>query len=215
VTATGGTGPYTWNITGLDGTGGLVANGPTISGTPTNSGIFSLSVMVTDSAPTPAHLTVPLNLTVNPASPPVMITTQSPLPPGTSGIFYTAPVSTTGGTGPYMWSITGITGTGLTATTNPFTTNTISGKPNYFSSAPITISISVTVTDSAIPPTMDMKTLDLTINPPPAQYQSYGSPGPASQDSAFAQGTGAEPIDLVFGNFLYGWRCPALGPVCA
>jgi hypothetical protein len=62
LTATGGTSPYFWLITGLPG--GLSSSGSVISGTPTTSGSFTITVKVTDSvstATTPQNYTLVVN----------------------------------------------------------------------------------------------------------------------------------------------------------
>lgn len=55
LTATGGTSPYNWSIaSGQLPTGLTLSSTGTISGTPTASGEFNVTVQVTDSAATPA-----------------------------------------------------------------------------------------------------------------------------------------------------------------
>jgi hypothetical protein len=55
LTATGGTGPYTWTVTGLPA--GLAFGSGTISGTPTVQGTFSVGVNVVDAAGVAANAT--------------------------------------------------------------------------------------------------------------------------------------------------------------
>src|SRR5262249_20751986 len=118
----GGTGPYTWSISGLPS--GLSATGPAISGTvsATALGRFPLTVKATDSAtPTPASTTITPALFVGAA--PLTISTTS-APASTVGVPYTLSLVAIGGTGPYNWSISGALPDGLTRTGA-----TISGTP--------------------------------------------------------------------------------------
>jgi len=119
--ATGGTGPYTYAATNVPP--GLSFDPLTrqITGTPTQSGTFTISVTVTDAAgstvTTPYTLRVTGTLALAPAT----------LPDGTVGLPYTAPAlpAVTGGTAPYTYSMTGLPA-GLTF--NP-ATRVISGIP--------------------------------------------------------------------------------------
>lgn len=104
----GGTAPYTWSISSGALPGGLSlgqSNG-VISGTPTTSGQFTFTAMVTDStSPTPQTATQSFSFTIAAASSqPPSITTTS-LPGGTTGSAYSATLGATGGTIPYTWSI--------------------------------------------------------------------------------------------------------------
>ncbi len=68
LAATGGTSPYTWTATGLPG-GVTVATNGAVSGTPSESGSFTVTATVTDSAtPTPATKDVTFAFTISPAA---------------------------------------------------------------------------------------------------------------------------------------------------
>src|SRR5262245_55382312 len=102
LTASGGTGGYTWNITaGALAQGLAVSAGGTIGGTPTASGTANFTVKVTDSSN--ANASKPLSITVTPA--PLSITTSS-LPSGTAGTAYSQTLAASGGSGGYAWTIT-------------------------------------------------------------------------------------------------------------
>ena len=105
LSAFGGTAPYTWTITSGSLPPGLtLSTTGIISGTPTATGSFPFTAVVTDSAaqtatkqytlqiqPAPAGLTIP------PAS--------AALPVAVVGAAYVGSLTVTGGTAPYTWSL--------------------------------------------------------------------------------------------------------------
>jgi hypothetical protein len=105
--------------------GGLsISSAGVVSGTPTVSGSFSVTLQVTDSAQ--ATATRSYSVTVAAAAVPLSITTPSPLPNGVVGAAYTLTFAGTGGAPPYNWelsagalppglAVNGLTG-GLTGT---------------------------------------------------------------------------------------------------
>jgi hypothetical protein len=104
----GGTQPYMWVATGLPP--GLSLNSSTglVSGSPTQSGSFSVSVTLTDASGQMAKAS--FGVTINSPPPPVQITTTS-LPNGTVGVFYAAQIAVSGGTGPpYTFIVTSAAG---------------------------------------------------------------------------------------------------------
>lgn len=134
--ATGGTGPYTYAATGLPL--GLTFNPSTreITGTPTQSGTFTVPVTVTDAD----GKTVTNNYAIVVVDP--LLLPAATLPDGTEGTVYatqTLPAAT-GGVGPYTYA-----GSNLPAglTFDP-TTRAISGTPTQAGN----YSIGVTATDS-------------------------------------------------------------------
>jgi parallel beta-helix repeat protein len=102
VTATGGTTPYTWTLsagalpTGLT----IAASSGAIVGTPSQSGTFSFTAQVKDSAGQSATA----GLSIQIASAPLQIVTSS-LPDATLGQAYNAQLSAVGGATPYTWSV--------------------------------------------------------------------------------------------------------------
>src|ERR1035438_164330 len=123
--ATGGMTPYNWAITSGTLPPGLSLTAATgvISGTPTTTGSYPITVLVTDSEITPATATGTFTITINP-TPPLQITTSS-LPAATQGVYYSNPVAATGGVPPYSWSLSSgplpagltLSGTGVIAGT--------------------------------------------------------------------------------------------------
>jgi hypothetical protein len=100
LTATGGTQPYTWNVTKGSFAAGLNldSNSGTISGTPTASGSFQVDVQVTDSNGSTASQT--LTMTLNP---PLNIVTA--LPEASVGDSYDESLAQVGGTAPFSWTV--------------------------------------------------------------------------------------------------------------
>jgi type II secretory pathway component PulJ len=136
VNATGGTTPYAWSATGLPTGLSINAGSGVISGIPTATGTFSVTVKVTDTGG--AVATQPYSLTIN--SGPVITTASlpawtvnQPYPPTT--------MNSTGGTAPIAWSATGLP-TGLSI--EP-ATGVISGTPSVPATFP---SVVVTLTDA-------------------------------------------------------------------
>src|SRR5450755_2233316 len=154
LTATGGSGPYTWSVTTGTLPPVLTLNATTgvISGTPTTAGTSNFTVQVTDS--TLATATKAFTLTINPA---LAITTISPLPPGTVNVSYSQTLTATGGSGPYTWAVT--TGTLPPVLTLNSTTGVISGTPTTAGTSNFTVQ----VTDSTL--ATATKAFTLTINP--------------------------------------------------
>ncbi len=98
LAATGGSGHYTWSVTGGALPAGLSLTAATgaISGQPTAAGASNFTIQVTDS--NNAKATKAFALTIYPA---LSITTSSPLPAGTVGVTYSQTLAATGGSGHY------------------------------------------------------------------------------------------------------------------
>ena len=105
LTASGGTAPYTWTVSGLPTgvtvQGSLTAASITISGTPTAAGTFMASVMITDSKSRTVMYSVTITIAAGGSGPSV---TTTSLPNGTVGSAYSASLAATGGTTPYTWT---------------------------------------------------------------------------------------------------------------
>jgi hypothetical protein len=155
LAAAGGTVPYTWSVASGALPGGLsISSAGVISGTPTATGTFSVTLKVTDSAQ--ATATQAYSVTVAAAVVALSITTPSPLPGGEVGVAYTLTFAATGGTTPYNWELSSgaipaglalggltgsLTGTPTTAGTFTFTLLVVDSTEK---TAPKTFTISVT-----------------------------------------------------------------------
>src|SRR6185437_15125827 len=109
LSASGGTPPYLWSATGLPA--GLAINRATgdISGIPSQTGSFPVSVTVIDSSIGSFQLSATARFTISVVSapqPPLQITGAT-LPAGTVGQPYSYVISANGGAGnPYTFTIT-------------------------------------------------------------------------------------------------------------
>ena len=103
LTATGGTGPYTWTVSAGSLPDGLTLSSDGIlSGTPALAGSFSFTARAEDSL----HVagTKAFTLVISATAP--AITTTSPLADGVIEVSYARSLTASGGTSPYNWSVT-------------------------------------------------------------------------------------------------------------
>ena len=160
LSSTGGSGPITWSLAsgGSLPTGLTLSSAGVISGTPTASGVSTITLKITDSSPiAPVSATSgALTLTVN--SPPISITTPT-LSSAIVGKSYTSlGFTAAGGTAPITWSATGLP-SGLTINSS---TGIISGIPTASGTSSNVI---VTATDAGVGAVQQTKsTTALTIN---------------------------------------------------
>ncbi len=108
LTASGGTGKFSWSVSGLpDGLSATTAGA--ISGAPTKAGSFSVTATVTDTGVSTAVITASKTFSVTVAVAPLSITSTSLSNP-TAGAPYSASVSATGGVPPYTFTAIGTAG---------------------------------------------------------------------------------------------------------
>ena len=162
VAAAGGTAPYTWSF----GTGSLPTGltfdttTATIAGTPTVTGPFTFSLVVTDSQVTPSVDTRTYTVTIT--TPPVELTTTSLQQPSL-GTPYTQTLQRQSGQGPYTFAITsGALPTGFTLNG---TTGEIAGTTN----ATGTFTFTACVTDSN--QTVSCRTYTLNLGSPEVRFR--------------------------------------------
>jgi len=148
LAASGGVPPYTWSLNAGSLPPGLnLASNGQISGTPTTAGTFTFNVRVTDSAvqvfapvpgPRSATTTGNVSITIQPATPPLAITTDS-VPAATAGVSYNFALAATGGTPPYTWALAaGPLPAGITLSP----AGLLSGTPTQVGSFPFTARVS-------------------------------------------------------------------------
>jgi Putative Ig domain len=200
--ATGGLAPYTWSLTSGTLPPGLSLTTTTgvISGTPTTTGSYPITVQVADSESTPATATGTFTITINP-TPPLQVTTSS-LSTGTQGVRYSNSLAATGGVPPYSWSLTsGPLPQGLTLSG----TGVISGTPIGSSgSFPITAQVTDTLGNTA-----SSSGLTLIINSGPLVITTVSLPAgtqsvPYSVTMSAAGGTPPYTWSLRFGTLPNG-----------
>jgi uncharacterized protein YhjY with autotransporter beta-barrel domain len=163
VTATGGTGPYTYAVTAGSLPAGLTLNTSTgvISGTPTTAGPANFTIGATDAHGNTGSQAYSINigvapLTINPAT----------LPPATQGTAYSQTITASNGVAPYTYAIlSGALPSGLTLNTS---SGVISGTPTVSGAFPFTVQ----ATDSNSPAntgthayTLNVGSNVLTVNP--------------------------------------------------
>ena len=134
-TLTGGTGPFTWRISAGSLPAGVTINAATglVSGTPTASGNFSVTVAATDIFNQVATATATIVIVAQPA-----FTATSP-PSGQIGVAYSHTFAVTGGALPLTWSISaGSLPAGLSFNSS---TGVLSGTPTAVGSSAFTVSV--------------------------------------------------------------------------
>jgi uncharacterized protein (TIGR03437 family) len=141
LTATGGSGAYTWTVSAGSLPAGVTLSGAVLSGTPTAPGAFTFTVRAADNAGDSAIQ--PLSLQVGAA---LSVATSGTLPAAVTGQAYTVSFAATGGAGgPCTWSISqGTLPAGLALST----AGVLSGNP----SSPGPFNFTVRVDDGVSPP---------------------------------------------------------------
>jgi hypothetical protein len=102
LSATDGTGPYTWSATGLPEGLSLAASSGQITGTPTAVGATTATVQVTDQHGSTASATLGIQVYA------VFGITTDSLPDGVLAESYNATLGAVGGAAPYTWSTDGL-----------------------------------------------------------------------------------------------------------
>src|SRR5665213_2571970 len=185
VTASGGSGNYTWSANGVPGLQ-IDPHAGSLSGTPTTPGTFILLVTATDTN-TNTNLTGSVSYSITIAPAPLSITTTS-LPNGTAGAPYPAiTLIAKGGFGTFAWSATGAP-PGITVSSGGVVAGTpaASGTFNSFT---------VTVTDATSKQTAS-QTYSVIIGSGPLSITSSGALGgfvPGQSVSASFGASGGNP----------------------
>ncbi len=142
VSALGGTGAISFSISAGSLPAGLTLGSTgSISGTPTAPGLFSFTIMATDSASNSASKLFSIQV----SAPPVVISTVS-LPSASIGSAYSATVSASGGSGPLSFSlVSGSLPVGLSLASSGL----ISGTPVSTGSSSFTMLVADVFSNSA------------------------------------------------------------------
>jgi hypothetical protein len=133
LTESGGTAPYVWSVSSGSLPAGISFNASgTLTGTPTATGTFSFTVKVTDANGQAA--TQVTSLTVNAG---VSATFAAP-PAAEIGAAYTDPLTASGGTAPYAWSVNaGSLPAGITLSS----AGVLAGTPTTVGSSSFTVNV--------------------------------------------------------------------------
>ncbi len=151
--ASGGTAPFTWSETGALPSGLVLSSSGQLSGTPTITGSFPITVKVLDSHgqnATPHTFTIQVD-----AAPIPPVISTSPIPPaGIDNIAYgfTFAVAS-GGKAPFTWSETGALPSGLILSSN----GQLSGTPTIAGFFPITVKVLDSLGQNATPQTFTIQ----------------------------------------------------------
>jgi uncharacterized protein (TIGR03437 family) len=124
--ASGGSAPYTFSVSGQPA--GVTLGSGSLSGSPTQPGIFSANVTVTDSNQYSASAAITIN---------VLGVTTTALPNGTTGESYAVSIGAAGGTGSFSFSATGLPA-GMLLTSYGYLNGTVKTSGTY----PVSISVS-------------------------------------------------------------------------
>lgn len=157
----GAVAPYTFSLTGGTLPAGVtLSSSGVLSGTPTASGVFPITVQVNDTNGQQA--TVNLSLTV---AVPTLTVTPTTIPVASLGLPYSQTFTTTGGVAPYSYTVTsGALPSGLTL--NP-ANGVLSGTPQ--ASGAFAFAITVTDSTAGTPATATVNfALQVAVRPDPA-----------------------------------------------
>jgi hypothetical protein len=190
----GGAAPVTWSSGALPA-GMSFSTAGVLSGTPTSTGVFNITVTATDANGCTATVTLPLGISV---VCPAMAITSPTLAAATAGVAYpSVTMSETGGVAPIIWSVVlGTLPTGMTLSSNGI----LSGTPTQTGSFSFTVKVTDTngcfgtlalsLSVSSACPVMTITTTTLT----------GGSLGVIYPATSFSQSGGTAPVTWSAGS---------------
>ena len=181
MTATGGSPPYRWFVTlGSMPSGLFLDPAGTITGTPTVSGLYNITMAVVDSRQ--ASATKLLAISISGATGRLSVATPSPLSAATVGQPYTQVLAANGGVTPYRWTVTPSLPAGLTL---DGATGTISGTPTTAGQFSLTFQVADAAQATAT------AQLSLTVNASPLTITTVQPLFAGTVGIAYAQGFSA------------------------
>jgi hypothetical protein len=167
-TSTGGIGSKTYSLAEIPPGLNLASNG-ILSGIPTASGSWSITLTVEDSVGTRYSGVVTIIIDAVPG--PLTIDATPP-PNGTVGMTYVYSFTSTGGTGSKTYSVSGILPSGLTLAPD----GNLSGTPTAIGSWPLMVTVTDGVGNSSITFTMIIN----PAGPPPPTVLNIGTTNPSN-----------------------------------
>ena len=191
LTTAGGTFPYVFSLSSGSLPAGLLLSGVgVVSGTPTTSGVASFTVQAVDVIAETAFATFSLQI----VTPPLSITTLSPLFPGTVGQAYVQAFTAVNGVQPYAWTIaSGQQPGGLTLNSS---TGVLSGTPQAAGTFTFTIQVADASHSTA------QQTYSITVSAPVLTLSAVSSLAPGTVGVAYSQ---TLPLSATGGVPPYTW----------
>ncbi|HWX65383.1 MAG TPA: putative Ig domain-containing protein [Rhodanobacter sp.] len=216
ITASGGTAPYTFSLQSGSLPAGLtLASNGAVSGTPTATGTFNITVQATDSSTGsgPYSATRAYTLTVN--APTLSITPAAGTLSASYATAFTQVFSGSGGTTPYTFAETGTLPSGVTWNA---ATATLSGTPTQPGNFPITVTLTDNTTGVGAPfstsanYTLSVSAAVITITPTSVPAANIGTAYPSTQLSA-SGGQGPYSYTLTAGALPVGLTLSSSGAI--
>jgi hypothetical protein len=163
LTASGGTGSYSWSLaSGTLPNGLALSAGGVLAGTPSAAGTFTFAVAAADSSDPLNRAQQTFVVTVAAAPIAAVAITTSSLPDAIRGIAYTATIATAGGKAPFTWAVvSGSLPPGLSLNKSA---GTIAGVPTRVG----TWTFTLRVIDSQVPVTKSKRALTIRVKKPAA-----------------------------------------------
>jgi hypothetical protein len=136
LTASGGTGPYTFSVvSGTLPAGLTLTAGGVLSGTPTAPGSSTVTIRATDGSGCTAEIIYTIVITSAPLCPAITLAPAT-MPNGAVGVAYSQTITASGGTAPYTFSLTsGTLPPGLTLSA----AGVVSGTPTTVGTSTFTV----------------------------------------------------------------------------
>jgi len=215
ISASGGTAPYTFTVTaGALPPGLTLSLAGLLSGTPTTIGTFTFTVTATDANGCPGSQ--PYTITINAACPTLTISPAT-LPNGNLGVLYSQTITASGGTAPYIFTVTaGALPPGLALTSSGPSTALLSGTPTSTG----TFSFTITATDANGCQVSQAYTILINAACPPITVSPATLPNPTvgipySQTISASGGTAPYIFTVTAGSLPPGLALTSSGPSTA